>query len=161
MERSGDPFELKNIDYIRNLEQSMALNNLKGPAIIISASGMCEFGRIVHHLRNNCEDKRNTILIIGFQARNTLGRRIVERQPEIKIFGVKHPLLAEVKVLNALSAHAGQTELLAFGERFKDRAEKILLVHGEDTALQALQSGLEERGCTNVMIQKTSETVEC
>ena len=159
MEHSGNPFELRDIDYIRNREASMRLNHLDKPAIIISAAGMCEHGRILHHLRNNCEDERNTILIIGFQAKNTLGRRIVERQPEIRIFGIKHPLNAEVGTLNSLSAHAGRTELIAFGKRFKGRAEKILLVHGEDTALEALKSGLEAEGCSNVAIQQEDEPV--
>jgi metallo-beta-lactamase family protein len=160
MERSGDPFELKRITYIRNVEASKALNDLEEPAIILSAAGMCEHGRILHHLRNNCADEKNTILIIGFQAKHTLGRRIVERQPEIKIFGIKHPLLADVKVLNGLSAHAGRSDLLEFGERFKDCADKVMLVHGEDKALNALKSGLEERGCENVSIQKEGEEVD-
>jgi metallo-beta-lactamase family protein len=160
MEQSGDPFELGNIEYVRNVERSIQLNSLKKPAIIISASGMCEFGRIQHHLRNNCEDDRNTILIIGYQARNTLGRRIVERQPEIKIFGIKHPLRAEVEVINGLSAHAGRTELIAFGKRFKDRAEKLLLVHGEQKALTSLKEGLEGEGCSNVSIQESGVPVE-
>ncbi|MCP4638815.1 MAG: MBL fold metallo-hydrolase [bacterium] len=160
MEKSGDPFELRHIEYIRNREASMRLNSLKEPAIILSAAGMCEHGRILHHLRNNCEDERNTILIIGFQAKNTLGRRIVERQKEIKIFGIAHPLRAEVKVLNALSAHAGRTELIEFGTRFKDRAERLVLVHGEDDALKNLKDGLEAEGCTNVAIQEEGETIE-
>jgi len=160
MEESGSPFQLNNIEYIRRVERSKELHNIREPAIIISASGMCEFGRILHHLKNNCEDARNTILIIGFQAVNTLGRRIVEREKMLKIFGRKHPLRANVKVLNALSAHAGRSELIDFGARFKDRAEKVLLVHGEDDSLNALLSGLQKRGCTNVSIQKHAEPIE-
>jgi metallo-beta-lactamase family protein len=160
MDESGDPFQLGKIRYIRSAEDSKAINDLDEPCIILSAAGMCEHGRILHHLRNNVADEKNTIAIIGFQAKHTLGRRIVERQPEIKIFGLNHPLLAEVKVFNALSAHAGRTDLLAFGERFKDRAEKILLVHGEDEALEALKTGLEERGCKNVLIQQEGVPVE-
>jgi len=150
----GDPFILDNIHYIRRAEDSMKLNTLKEPAIIISASGMCEQGRILHHLRNHCSDERNTILIVGFQAKNTLGRRIVERDKEIKIFGVKRALNADVKVLNGFSSHAGRTELLEFGARFKHCAKQVLLVHGETEALDALKSGLEEGGQTNVSIQK-------
>jgi metallo-beta-lactamase family protein len=157
---AGDPFQLRHIEYIRNVEASKRLNTMQEPAIIISAAGMCEFGRILHHLRNNCEDERNTILIIGFQAKNTLGRRIVERDREIRIFGIKHALRAEVKTLNALSAHAGRSELLAFGKRFKDRAERLLLVHGENGALQALLSGLETEGCRNVSILHGAAPVE-
>lgn len=159
MNNSGDPFELVNIQYIRNVEQSKQLNSLTKPAIIISASGMCEFGRILHHLRNNITDEKNTVLIIGFQAKNTLGRRIVERDMEVKIFGMKVPLHAEVKVLNTLSAHAGRSELLDFGRRFKDRAEKIMLVHGEEEELNALKEGLEAEGCKNVIIMAPGEPV--
>ncbi|MFO7976600.1 MAG: MBL fold metallo-hydrolase [Candidatus Hydrogenedentota bacterium] len=160
IEESGDPFQLRHIEYIRDVQASMRLNGLKKPCIIISASGMCEFGRILHHLRNNIEDQRNTICIIGFQAKNTLGRRIVERQPDVKIFGLKHRLLAEVKVFNALSAHAGRTELIEFGKRFKERAEKVLLVHGEPEAITALKTALEAKGCSNIEIQKEAVPVE-
>ncbi|HOZ49248.1 MAG TPA: MBL fold metallo-hydrolase [Candidatus Hydrogenedentes bacterium] len=153
MERTGDPFQLKRIRYIRNQEESMELNERHEPMLIISAAGMCEYGRILHHLRNNIEDKRNTVLIVGFQAKNTLGRQIVERSKEVRIFGIKHALNAEVKTLNALSAHAGRSELLAFGKRFKSRAERVLLVHGETTAISALKSGLEAEGCANVSVQ--------
>lgn len=161
MSTAGDPFELNHIEYVRNADDSMRLNTLKEPCIIISASGMCEVGRILHHLRNNCEDPRNTILIVGFMAENTLGRRIVERQPEIKIFGVKRPLKAEVKIMNAFSAHAGRSELIDFGARFPGKHQKVLLVHGEPASLEALRSGLGDKGVRNVTImeEKVSVTV--
>ena len=158
---SGDPFQLETIRYIRNVEQSKELNKLSEPSIIISAAGMCEHGRILHHLKNHCGDKQNTILIVGFQAKHTLGRRIVERQPEIRIFGRMYPLNAHVEVMNAFSAHAGREELLRFGLRFKDCAEKVLLVHGEESAMDALKSGLEAEGMKNVSIQEPSKTIEC
>lgn len=159
MKVAGDAFTLNHIEYVRNADDSMRLNTLKEPCIIISASGMCEVGRILHHLRNNCEDPRNTILIVGFMAENTLGRRIVERQPEIKIFGVKRQLKAEVKTMNAFSAHAGRSELLEFGARFQGKHKKMLLVHGEGTALVALRSGLYDKGVHNVTIMEEKETV--
>ncbi len=159
-DEAGDPFQLGKIEYIRAAHRSKQLNRLQEPAIIISASGMCEFGRILHHLRNNCRDERNTILIIGFQAQHTLGRRIVEREPEIKIFGVKHELNAEVQVLNALSAHAGRGELVEFGQRFAGRARKVLLVHGEPPSQKALAQQLHEAGCQSVSIQKEGVAVE-
>jgi len=159
MKVAGDAFTLNHIEYVRNSDDSMRLNTLKEPCIIISASGMCEVGRILHHLRNNCEDPRNTILIVGFMAENTLGRRIVERQPEIKIFGVKRQLRAEVKTMNAFSAHAGRSELLEFGARFSGKHKKILLVHGEATALEALRSGLYDKGVHDVTIMEEKETV--
>jgi metallo-beta-lactamase family protein len=160
MDDAGDPFQLDRIRYIRRAEESMELNELREPAIIIAASGMCEQGRILHHLRNNCSDDRNTILIVGFQAKNTLGRRIVEREKEIRIFGVKRALNADIKVLNGFSAHAGRSELLAFGSRFKDCAEHLLLVHGEAEAMNALKAGLEAQGQTNVVIQKEGIPIE-
>jgi metallo-beta-lactamase family protein len=159
MKNAGDPFELKRIHYISRLEDSMNLNSITEPCIIISAAGMCEHGRILHHLRNNCENPHNTILIVGFQARNTLGRRIVERQPKIKIFGVERALNAEVKVMNGFSAHAGRSELISFAKRFKDSATRTMLVHGEDTALSALKSGLEDAGLKHVSIQHEAETI--
>ncbi len=158
---SGDPFQLESIRYIRNVEQSKLLNKLDEPSIIISAAGMCEHGRILHHLKNHCGDERNTILIVGFQAKHTLGRRIVERQPEIRVFGRMYPLNAHVEVMNAFSAHAGREELLRFGLRFKDCAEKVLLVHGEESSMDALKAGLEEQGMKNVFIQEPGKTIEC
>ncbi len=160
MREARDPFELQNIRYIRSQAESMELNNLKGPAIIISASGMCEYGRILHHLRNNCEDPRNIILIVGFQAHHTLGRRIVERNRTIKIFGVPRELNAQVRIMNEFSAHAGRTELIEFAKRFKGRAERILLVHGETEAITALQADLASEGLDNVSIQEESVPVE-
>ena len=157
MDAAGDPFQLRRIRYIRTVENSMELNDLHGPAIIISAAGMCEHGRILHHLRNHCSDPRNTILIIGFQAKNTLGRRIVERQRYIRIFGLKHELNAKVHVMNEFSAHAGRSELIDFALRFKDKAEQVLLVHGEPKALESLKAGLAEHGMTNVHVQVEGE----
>ncbi|MCB9769867.1 MAG: MBL fold metallo-hydrolase [Candidatus Omnitrophica bacterium] len=160
MEDSGDPFELNQISYIRSAWASKELNDKEDPCIIISAAGMCEHGRILHHLKNNIEDERNTVLIIGFQAKHTLGRKIVEREQEVKIFGVKHQLLAEVKVLNSLSAHAGRSDLLDFAEKLKDRAEKFILVHGEDESLNALKEEMEKMGCKEVIIQERGKPVE-
>jgi len=160
MYEAGDPFQLRNIRYIRLLSESMQLNSLQGPAMIIAAAGMCEHGRIVHHLKNNVEDPHNIVLIVGFQANHTLGRRIVERQRELKILGVKRQLNAQVKVLNEFSAHAGHSELVEFGARFKDSAEKVLLVHGEPEPLGILQAALREKGLRDVHIQQEGVPVE-
>jgi metallo-beta-lactamase family protein len=160
IEQAGDPFELARIRYIRGLEESMELNGIEEPCIIISASGMCEYGRILHHLRNNCEEERNTILIIGFQAKYTLGRRIVDRDREIKIFGIKHRLDAEVEVLNSLSAHAGRSELIDFAKRFNGHPNKILLVHGEKESLESLQEGLREKGTAETWVMREGEPVD-
>ena len=159
MKAAGDPFKLHNISYITKLEDSMRLNSLKGPAMIISAAGMCEHGRILHHLRNNCEDPKNIIMIVGFQAKNTLGRRIVERQKEIRIFGIPHPLNAEVRIMNGFSAHAGRTELIDFAKKFKNPKQHVLLVHGEQPALESFQTGLKAEGVSNVTIMQEDQTI--
>lgn len=160
MTENGDPFQLKNIRYIRALEESMAINRFEGPAIIISAAGMCEHGRIQHHLKNHCGNSKNTILIIGFQAKNTLGRRIVERNRTIRIFGLDHDLNAQVRIMNEFSAHAGREELINFGKRFKDSAEKILLVHGEREAMTSLKDALNDVGLSNIIIPKEGVPIE-
>ncbi len=160
MRGAGDPFHLQHIRYIRKVEDSIRLNYKTGPMIIISAAGMCENGRILHHLRNHCGNPNNMILIVGFQAKHTLGRRIVERQRELKIFGKMYPLNAEVRIMNAFSAHAGRSELLDFGARLAGTSQHTLLVHGEETAIAALQSGLAERGVTNTRIPVEAETLE-
>lgn len=160
MTENGDPFMTKKIRYIRAVEESMAINRLEGPAIIISAAGMCEHGRILHHLKNHCGDPKNTIMIIGFQAKNTLGRRIVERSRAIRIFGIDHDLNAQVRVMNEFSAHAGRQELIAFGERFKDCAEEVLLVHGEPEGITSLKKALLHGGVKNVQVMQEGQTIE-
>ncbi|MBM3325192.1 MAG: MBL fold metallo-hydrolase [Calditrichaeota bacterium] len=128
------PFNFPNLKIIREAEDSMALNDRKDPMIIIAASGMCEGGRIVHHLRNNIENPRNTILIVSFQAEHTLGRRIAERRPEVSIFGEPHKLRARVKILNCFSGHADRNGLLQYMEKLRKsspRLREVFVVHGE------------------------------
>ena len=103
-----DPFGFKRLQYIREAADSKKLNDLHGPFMVISASGMCEQGRILHHLRNNIEDPRNTVLITGFQAQDTLGRKLVEKWPEVRIFGEPMRVKAEIASLDELSGHADQ-----------------------------------------------------
>ena len=126
-----DPFGFHRLTYIRDVAESKKLNDLRGPCVIISASGMCEGGRILHHLRNNIEDPRNTILITGFQAEYTLGRKIVEQQPEVPIFGEPMRLRAEVCSLEELSGHADQKELIEWMRPFAKGLRRVFLVHGE------------------------------
>jgi metallo-beta-lactamase family protein len=160
MDEGGDPFLPKHIRYIRASEESIAVNAMKESAIIISAAGMCEHGRILHHLKYNCGDPKNTILIVGFQAANTLGRKIVERSRTLRIFGVDYELNAQVHVMSEFSAHAGQDELLAFGMRFSDRLQRLLLVHGESAAMNTLKDGLESQGRRGVHCMVPGETIE-
>src|SRR5437899_8428910 len=115
---------------MREASESKKLNSLHGPCVIVSPSGMCEAGRILHHLRNNIEDSRNTILITGYQAENTLGRKLEEKWPEVKIFGEPMRVQAEVESLQALSGHADQSELLAWMKSMTSRLKKVVLVHG-------------------------------
>ena len=126
----NDPFGFDMMRYTRSTSESKELNFLRDPAVIISASGMAEAGRILHHLKNNVEDPRNTILIVGWQAPHTLGRRIVERQPKLRIFGEEYQLKAEVATINGLSAHADRAELLEWTGHLTKRPSNTFIVHG-------------------------------
>jgi metallo-beta-lactamase family protein len=140
-----DPFGFNRLTYVRSVDESKKLNDLHSPCVIISASGMCEGGRIVHHLANNIENPKNTILIVGYQAEHTLGRRIVEKQPEVSIFGEVHKLNAEVEVLNSFSAHAGQDELVEYITAVdQSQLKKLFLVHGELGQIEKLSAKLNE-----------------
>jgi metallo-beta-lactamase family protein len=127
----GDPFGFNRLTYVRDVNQSKALNDLRGPFTIIAASGMCEGGRVLHHLKNNIGDPRNTILLTGYQAENTLGRKIEEHWREVPIFGEPMRLRAEVEELPALSGHADREEMLAWMKPIAKGLKKVFLVHGE------------------------------
>jgi metallo-beta-lactamase family protein len=131
LQEGEDPFGFKRLQYIREASESRKLNDLHGPFIVISASGMCEVGRILHHLRNNIEDPRNTVLITGFQAEHTLGRKLVEKCREVRIFGEPVTVRAEVSSLDELSGHADQGELLAWMKPLVGTLKRVFLVHGE------------------------------
>ncbi len=138
----GDVFGFRQLRYIRDVEQSKKLHDLKGPAVIISASGMAEAGRIQHHLKNNIENSNNTILFVGWQAPNTLGRRLVEQATEVKIFGVKYYREAEVVTINGFSGHADEPGLLSWARTLKQRPHHTFIVHGEPAAGQELAQRL-------------------
>jgi metallo-beta-lactamase family protein len=141
------------------VEESKALNGQEGPLMIIAGSGMCEAGRILHHLRNAVEDQRNTVLIIGFQAQHTLGRRIAERQSSVKIFGIERALEAEVVVMDAFSAHADRDDLLEFVDRCGGRLRNTFLIHGEEEQSEAFGRRLTERGISGVRVPMLGEFV--
>jgi metallo-beta-lactamase family protein len=124
-------FLFKNLKYVRSVEESKAINNLKGPFIVIAASGMAEGGRILHHLKNNINDPNNFILITGYQAENTLGRKILEGVTPVKIYGKFYDVRAKVAILNELSAHADQNNLLAYVDHSLNDLKKLILVHTE------------------------------
>ena len=146
------PFDFEEVRYVQDKEDSKAIDASPDPCVIISASGMCEAGRIVHHLKATVESDKNTICIVGFQAVHTLGRRIVERRPRVKIFGVERDLRAEVAILNGFSAHADQKDLVQYAEDLKERGplKKVALVHGEVAAQQALMAKLKDAGISDV-----------
>ena len=157
-----DPFGFNRLTYVRSVEESKKLNDLHSPCVIISASGMCEGGRIVHHLANNIDNPNNTILIVGYQADHTLGKRIVEKQPVVNIFGELHTLNAEVVVLNSFSAHAGQDELVEYiTAADQTLLKKIILVHGELVQIEKLSAKLKETGLKEeIYIPVTGDTLE-
>ncbi len=160
MLKGGDsPFEFEGLRYVSDVEDSKAIDREGGPAIIISASGMCEAGRVLHHLKSTIGDAKNTVLIVGFQAEHTLGRRLVELRPEVKIFGVMHERRAEVVALHGFSAHADQKGLVAFAEGVRARGKlgSVALVHGEPGPQQALIACLRERGFPSVTAPATGE----
>ncbi|MEO8372402.1 MAG: MBL fold metallo-hydrolase [Candidatus Solibacter sp.] len=138
-----DPFGFKRLQYIREAGDSKKLNDLHGPFVVISASGMAEQGRILHHLRNNIEDPRNTVLITGFQAADTLGRKLVEKWPEVRIFGEPFRVKAEIASLDELSGHADQNELLEWIKPIAPTLRKVFLVHGEPTQSATLAKLIE------------------
>ncbi len=148
-------FEFPAVRFTRDVVDSKALNTAHGPMIIIAASGMVESGRILHHLRTGASDPRNTILIVGFQAEHTLGRRIVERQPTIKVFGEDVPLAAQVEILNGYSAHGDRRDLRRWLDAVRDGgaatgrgAPSVHLVHGERDAQDAFSGSLRAAGYT-------------
>ena len=156
-----DPFGFHRLTYVRAVESSKELNLLQEPAVIISASGMCEAGRILHHLKNNVEDPRSTVLIVGWQAPYTLGRRLVERQPVVKIFGEKYHLKATVKTINGFSAHADRDELLAYARQLQpSRLKSAFVVHGEEASSLALAKGLRDLGLGRVIVPQPAEEFE-
>ncbi|MCU0638817.1 MAG: MBL fold metallo-hydrolase, partial [Candidatus Krumholzibacteria bacterium] len=131
--RSGkDPLGTGRFRYITDVGQSKSLNEDKSPMIIISASGMCEAGRIVHHLKNNIGDPKSTIMIVGYMAKDTLGRKIVEKNEKVRIFGEDHLLRARVEILNSFSAHADRNDLLEYALPLKGSVKNIFIVHGEE-----------------------------
>ena len=137
------PFGWADIHYIREVSLSMELNKIHEPIIILSASGMCEAGRILHHLANNIEDERNTVLFVGHCAENTLGAKILSGEKKVNIFGEPHYVKMKVERLEAFSGHADHDELIAYTRRITGKKSRFMLVHGEPEFCEALQIGLQ------------------
>lgn len=158
--KDGDAFGFDRLNYVRSVEESKRINTLRGPMIIISASGMCEAGRILHHLKNNIEDPKNTIMMVGYCADHTLGKRIVDRNQRVRIFGEEYSLKAEVVVMNSYSAHADEPELIDFIEMIdRDRLKDIFLVHGEYKRQEMLRDSLTEKGYDSITIPSRGDSV--
>ena len=158
MLKHQDPFGFDQLHYVRQAEDSKAINAITSPIVIISASGMCESGRILHHLKHNIENPRNTVLFVGFQAENTLGNRIQQKQDKVSIFGDEYSLRAEVATIDGYSAHADRDELLQYIQKVNQKLQRIFIVHGDEQASLALQQGLAERGITQTLVPIMAET---
>ena len=156
----NDPFGFETLRYIRSVDESRELNDSPGPFIVIAASGMCEAGRILHHLANSIGDPANMVLIVGYQAEHTLGKRLVLREPVVNIFGEPHELRAEVAVLNSFSGHADRNELVHYLKRFAPPAVRsTFLVHGDLDQSEKLGAVLRESGFPDVGIPARGQKV--
>lgn len=150
--QNNDPFGFEKLTYIRQVEASKAIATIDFPYVLISSSGMCEAGRVLHHLKHIAPSPKNTILVTGFMAPHTLGRRIVEKKPEIRIFGDEYPLRARVASISGLSAHADKDELLNFSSHFNKKPAKSFLVHGEIEQQEPFAQTLRDHGFPDVQI---------
>ena len=152
-----DPMKFPGLQFVETPDQSKALNDLPGPMVIIAASGMCEGGRVLHHLRHTVSDPRNIILIVGFQAENTLGRRIVELKSPLRILGDEFELRARVHTINALSAHADRTALMRWFDGVKGNLSRVFAVHGEPEKVAAMVGLVKQHGVENAVAPMPSQ----
>ena len=155
-----DPFGFSRLTYIRDVEQSKALNERHEPAVIIAASGMCEAGRVLHHLKHHVGDARNTVLFAGYQAENTLGRKLLDGQKRVKIFGDEYEAAAEMVKLEGYSAHADHNGLVGFAQHMSRRPRQTFIVHAEYEAAQALREGLIGIGLDDAAIPNRGDMAE-
>lgn len=157
---TDDLFRFPLVKYVRSVEESKALNGIRGPAIVIAASGMAESGRILHHLRNGVGDHRNLVLIVGFQASYTLGHRLQDGAREVRIYGDMVPVRAEVATIGGYSGHADRNELRRWVEGLGERPRRAFAVHGETDQLQAMAELLRGLGVPRVDIPQPGEPFE-
>jgi len=160
LREGGKPFAFPRLTYVTETEDSKRLNAMPGPVVIISASGMCEGGRILHHLAHTVEDERNVVLIVGYQAENTLGRRIVEHVSPIRIYGDEYPLRAQVEIINALSAHADRNEMRAYFTDMGPKVDQVFVVHGEPDAAGQLATDMRALGALQVTQPELGEVYD-
>lgn len=162
VEGRDSPFEFPELHYVQSVEDSKRVTASTEPAIVISASGMCEAGRVLHHLKGTVGDPKHAILIVGFQAPHTLGRRLVEKREQVRIFGVMHDRRAEVVVLNGFSAHADQQDLRDFTRATRERGavERVMLVHGDPHPQKVLAGLLAEDGAPRVDVPAPGDRLD-
>lgn len=157
----GDPFMARYIHYVSSVQESQKLNGMKGPCVIISASGMCEGGRILHHLKHAIQDEANVVAIVGFQAEHTLGRKLVEGWNPVPIFGLPVPRRAQVVRFNGLSAHADREDLLAYLRAIRPLPAKVFVVHGEERQAFSLTAAMRaEHPGLDVTVPEPGATYE-
>lgn len=142
-DQGHDPFELPNLHFTRETSDSMAINHIKGGAVIMAGSGMCTGGRIRHHLKHNLKNRRNSIVFVGFAARNTLGRQIIDGAKRVNIFGEEIPVNASIHTIGGFSAHADQAELLAWHQQ-TGKPQTTFLVHGEEDSMKVFAQQLQD-----------------
>jgi metallo-beta-lactamase family protein len=159
IEADRDPFGFARLTYVRDVEASKAINSIREPAIVIAASGMCEAGRILHHLKNHLPKPNTTVLFVGYQAENTLGRKLLDGMNPVPILGESIPVAARLEREEGFSGHADQKELLTWVRAVRERGnlQKIFLVHGEDASRAALAAALKEMGIPEVYQPKRGD----
>jgi len=155
-----DPFGFRGLHYVSTVEESKHLNSVKTPMMIIAGSGMAEAGRIQHHLKNNIGNPRNTVLIVGWQAENTLGRKIAERWPEVTIFGEKYKLRCSVEIFNEFSAHADRNDLIRWAGDGKEKWQRVFVVHGEEQSAVSLADAFKEVGLKDVLVPEYGQVFQ-
>ncbi len=155
-----DPFGFGQLKYTRTVEESKAINAVPGPAIIISANGMVEAGRILHHVKHVIEDARNTILFVGYQAENTLGRRLMDGAKQVRIFGDLFNVRARIESVNGFSAHADRSELLEWVASAHENLKGVFVVHGEEQAALSFAEALRASGGFTVTVPQPNQTIE-
>ena len=155
-----DPFGFRGLTLIRSVDKSKALNKSEEQCIILSASGMCEAGRILHHLKNGVDDPRNTVFFVGYCAEQTLGWKLREGWDKVKIFGDEYQVKAQIEMVDSFSGHADHSELLDYFQATTGPKKKTWLVHGEPTRSEALRDALREIHEGDVEVGELGKTVE-
>lgn len=161
LEKYEDPFGFRQLTYTRDVQDSKALNELQGPAVIIASSGMVESGRILHHVKNNIQDSRNTILFVGYQAENTLGRRISDGAKRVRILGDEYTVRAQIARVDGFSGHADRNGLLDWVRPIASGLKGVFVVHAEEDAAEDLVRGLHALGIQNALAPTYGQQINC